>query len=675
MHFLTKTCSVCSFPLVRIADDWYITHDELLCTDTNSNDNPVADAEPSFLHVQIKSEEPCHTEIICGNNEEDGLTLDDLASIEKWQSSTPNNEKPVANNTKYRLKLHTKLNSLRCNICKKIFADRRSFARHVKRFHEEHVTEYVQPSLRRTRCKICGKLLNNKYSLRRHVKFIHKDASTIDKICESNEDEQPMQIENNQIEAFVGASFTEESVEHSGRDQNQQDELDNCSDDAYKKPSLKRVRCKICRRILNNKYSFQRHVKQIHKDASNIDEICESIEDDQPTQESVELTEDDENRKNELSNRFDDSHKRPSLRRIGCEMCERIFSNVYSLRRHMKIIHKDIRNIEQIHGRHVSIKDEHQRQIDQTESNENDTSAENADWQKSPSHRRIRCQMCDKILTNMYSLRRHMKHVHKITPNNDDPCEQSGSIEDEHSMDVEREQTDKSSMMRSTTEAVKYRVKLKERQTRRTAANSLIPSEHLPKNIQCQLCDSKFANVGNLGQHMKHIHKNPAKETVIRVRSVRPKVIANQNESPKNECNICGRSFSSFGNMNAHMYIHAETKRYICNFCGRGFNMSNSLRQHLNMHEGKYPYKCKFCAKGFARQSELIAHTRTHTGEKPFKCPIDQCERAYTYQIDLKRHKFSAHGIYHKKYPCSICNKIYSENKLLRKHMESHTNI
>lgn len=69
----------------------------------------------------------------------------------------------------------------------------------------------------------------------------------------------------------------------------------------------------------------------------------------------------------------------------------------------------------------------------------------------------------------------------------------------------------------------------------------------------------------------------------------------------------------------------------------------------------------------------MTAHTRVHTGAKPFKCNIDHCDRAYMFEIDLKRHKYSIHGIFTKKHICPICSKVYPENKLLKKHLESHS--
>lgn len=115
---------------------------------------------------------------------------------------------------------------------------------------------------------------------------------------------------------------------------------------------------------------------------------------------------------------------------------------------------------------------------------------------------------------------------------------------------------------------------------------------------------------------------------------------------------------------------------FVCSYCGRGFNQFYNLKEHMNRHTGHRPYVCPICFKSFGRKTNLVSHTRVHTGEKPFKCSgFPPCEKAYMFEIDLKRHKFTSHGVYTKKHICPIptCSKVFPENKFLKKHLESHT--
>lgn len=178
--------------------------------------------------------------------------------------------------------------------------------------------------------------------------------------------------------------------------------------------------------------------------------------------------------------------------------------------------------------------------------------------------------------------------------------------------------------------------------------------DHRPTGeTTCDICNKKLRSFITMRSHMRNIHSN---ERVKRVK-----------------CNECGQTFSSAGNLNSHKRIHFKSKAFVCTYCGRGFNQLHNLNEHTNRHTGEKPYKCDNCDKTFSRKTSLTAHCRVHTGEKPYICKIEQCGRAYMFGIDLKRHHFSVHGIYSKKHVCPICSKVYSENKLLKKHLESHS--
>lgn len=98
----------------------------------------------------------------------------------------------------------------------------------------------------------------------------------------------------------------------------------------------------------------------------------------------------------------------------------------------------------------------------------------------------------------------------------------------------------------------------------------------------------------------------------------------------------------------------------------------SDYRLHIHTHTQTKTFACKTCAKLFRSPGNLRRHHLVHTGERPAKCPIDGCDRAYMYQIDLKRHKYSAHGIWTKRHPCQACGKEFPEPKILRKHLSTH---
>lgn len=207
-------------------------------------------------------------------------------------------------------------------------------------------------------------------------------------------------------------------------------------------------------------------------------------------------------------------------------------------------------------------------------------------------------------------------------------------------------------------------------------------NRNLPNPCICDICNKTLKNVECMRSHMKAMHTH-AHQTFT--------------------CDICGSVLKNYTNLKVHMGKHNGIKNLMCPFCGKRFyNPSNmryaiilhfyaipkrimfccnynylfknifsvSNRGHMQTHSVERNFKCKTCEKTFRSESNLYKHARIHSGEKRCKCPIEGCDRAYIYEIDLKRHKFSAHGIYTKKHPCLICQKVFPENKLLKKHLQ-----
>lgn len=142
------------------------------------------------------------------------------------------------------------------------------------------------------------------------------------------------------------------------------------------------------------------------------------------------------------------------------------------------------------------------------------------------------------------------------------------------------------------------------------------------------------------------------------------------------KCHICTAEYKSLSSLNQHIrYIHQnEPKQFICTICGSAQRKRHLLWEHMNRHNGIKPYRCAYdgCEMRFFSKARRTEHARTHTGEKPYICDLDGCNNRFAYAVDFKRHKFKIHGIYTKKYNCTICSEILPENRLLKKHMETH---
>ena len=131
----------------------------------------------------------------------------------------------------------------------------------------------------------------------------------------------------------------------------------------------------------------------------------------------------------------------------------------------------------------------------------------------------------------------------------------------------------------------------------------------------------------------------------------------------------CLKGYSHKNKMLAHLRTHYGIKPFVCSFCGKNFNEKGNLKTHLRIHTGERPFKCEKCQKSFKALGQLKEHITSHTGIKPFQCPI--CLKYYRRKGILKNHIFIHHSN-KKSFPCAYCDKKFSDNFRLDKHISSH---
>jgi uncharacterized C2H2 Zn-finger protein len=73
-----------------------------------------------------------------------------------------------------------------------------------------------------------------------------------------------------------------------------------------------------------------------------------------------------------------------------------------------------------------------------------------------------------------------------------------------------------------------------------------------------------------------------------------------------------------------------------CDQCEKQFSKQSSLARHKYEHSGIRPFVCDLCSKAFKHKHHLAEHKRLHTGEKPFEC--GKCGKRFSHSGSYSQH-------------------------------------
>lgn len=153
------------------------------------------------------------------------------------------------------------------------------------------------------------------------------------------------------------------------------------------------------------------------------------------------------------------------------------------------------------------------------------------------------------------------------------------------------------------------------------------------------------------------------------------------------KCKYCDKTFSSSKALKMHELTHQGERPYYCSQCGKGFKSHVVLTQHKITHQRRI--QCTVCKKILPTIGELIQHRRTHTNRGMLQCP--DCPRQFTFPVYLVRHlryhlktqnkllldeavkeKVSSSLTQGTDKQCQLCDEVFHDTKLLRKHYLTH---
>ena len=83
-------------------------------------------------------------------------------------------------------------------------------------------------------------------------------------------------------------------------------------------------------------------------------------------------------------------------------------------------------------------------------------------------------------------------------------------------------------------------------------------------------------------------------------------------------------------------HIVQGSDMYACDQCDKMFSKQSSLARHKYEHSGIRPFVCDMCKKAFKHKHHLAEHKRLHTGEKPFEC--GKCGKKFSHSGSYSQH-------------------------------------
>ncbi|CAL4083212.1 unnamed protein product, partial [Meganyctiphanes norvegica] len=220
------------------------------------------------------------------------------------------------------------------------------------------------------------------------------------------------------------------------------------------------------------------------------------------------------------------------------------------------------------------------------------------------------------------------------------------------------------------------------------------------KPFQCIVCGRAFTQKSNVKKHMAThrvwpqgslqdtLPKNPIKKLIMSTSIDSYQIDILEDEDMKEEifvddsyvCQFCGHSQGSYVELRSHMKCHVQQKVYKCiqKKCQEVFSELDGFLEHIRMHDRDLQYKCHTCSKVFDSLNAVGCHQYDHSiypqqrkmvGPSYFRCT--KCMNKYASAEALEHHlRTSSHN-----YPCKQCGKVFTSERLLRRHLRVHSTI
>ena len=140
--------------------------------------------------------------------------------------------------------------------------------------------------------------------------------------------------------------------------------------------------------------------------------------------------------------------------------------------------------------------------------------------------------------------------------------------------------------------------------------------------------------------------------------------ISAQESRIKYSCDKCeNKIYSRPGDLRLHNQVVHQGITYACDLCEKVFTRQQSLTRHKAIQHEKIEkkHKCDLCVAAFHSSRDMKRHVATvHNGvRKILQYQCSKCEKVYATIESFHHHEAKVHGIIRTQIDCKPCNKTF----------------